>query len=263
MLGLCGAIPDGNSSMSLLNDMLRDLNHHSREQDTIVEQDVPLLNAGRKANYRPGVSAIVIFLLIFFNVLALRYAWHKWFGQDQNTASVESSAQASSQASVMVQNSQPVNIQEASSTHSKTAQLKAEQAARVEELFRQAERALSMDRLTSPVEDNAYSYYQKILELSPGNDAAQSGLVNIAARYLAKGQEQLSLGNRAQADALINRARFVAPDYVGAQPNGGYGRANGNSSSLPNSRHCGRNRENFAGYRSTVTGGKAKRWMAG
>lgn len=209
--------------MSLLNDMLRDLNRHSRVQESVAEHEVPLLNGGRKSSAGIRFSAVVIFLLIFFNVLALRYAWHKWGGSSPDITSKVAAQGSRSQAAVITPSSQPAAFDKAQEADAAAPLIKAEKAARIEELFRQAERALSMDRLTSPVEDNAYSYYQKILELSPGNDAAQSGLVNIAARYLAKGQEQISLGNRAQADALINRARFVAPDYVNAQPNGGYG----------------------------------------
>jgi len=210
--------------MSLLNDMLRDLNHYNRLPESVAEHDVPLLSARPKSGFRFLFSAVVIFLLIFFNVLALRYAWHRWASPAQNTAVVAAPVQThSSEPVAAVQSSGPAIALDGHEAGTNNPQVKAEQAARIEDLFRQAERALSMDRLTSPVEDNAYNYYQKILELSPENDAAQSGLVNIAARYLQKAQEQLSLGNRAQADALINRARFVAPDYVNAQPNGGYG----------------------------------------
>ncbi len=210
--------------MSLLNDMLRDLTHQRRLQEGIVEHEAPLLSSGRKSGSGIRFSVVVIFLLVFFNVLALRYAWHKWVSSAPGAVNIVSTAQVKSSHAVIATQSSiaaiSIDVRESELRHQ---QQKVEQAERIEELFRQAERALSMDRLTAPVEDNAYGYYQKILELSPANDAAQSGLVNIAARYLAKAQEQIQFGNRAQADALINRARFVAPDYVNAQPNGGYG----------------------------------------
>lgn len=210
--------------MSLLNDMLRDLTRQSRLQDGVVEYEAPLLSGVSKTRSGIRFSVVVIFLLIFFNVLALRYAWHKW-GHASEPASKQApvmpSASAPSVAEATV--SHPENVVAKDKANDTGPSLKQQQAVHLEELFRQAERALSMDRLTSPVEDNAYSYYQKILELSPDNDAAQTGLSNIAALYLSKAQEQLALGNRAQADALINRARFVAPDYVNAQSNGGYG----------------------------------------
>jgi MSHA biogenesis protein MshM len=84
---------------------------------------------------------------------------------------------------------------------------------RIEDLLQQASRALRMDRLTSPIEDNAFGYYQKILVLNPDDSRAHAGLEAIAARYLAKAQEQLSLGNQLQADSFKQRANVVAPDY--------------------------------------------------
>ncbi len=84
---------------------------------------------------------------------------------------------------------------------------------RIEDLLLQASRALGMDRLTSPIEDNAFGYYQKILVLNPNNSRAQAGLEAIAARYLTKAQEQLSLGNQQQADTFKQRAKVVAPEY--------------------------------------------------
>lgn len=84
---------------------------------------------------------------------------------------------------------------------------------RIDDLLVQASRALSMDRLTSPIEDNAFGYYQKILILNPNDSRAQAGLEAIAARYLAKAQEQSSLGNQQQADTFKQRANVVAPEY--------------------------------------------------
>ncbi len=60
-----------------------------------------------------------------------------------------------------------------------------------------------MDRLTTPVEDNAYAYYQKILSMSANNNDAKEGLDKIAQRYLIKAQEQSQLGNIAQAEAFM------------------------------------------------------------
>ena len=86
----------------------------------------------------------------------------------------------------------------------------------INDLFAQAERAIGMDRLTAPVEDNAYGYYQKILSLSPSNVAAKEGLDRVASRYMSKAQEQINLGNIQQGEALIQRARFVSERYVQA-----------------------------------------------
>ncbi len=84
---------------------------------------------------------------------------------------------------------------------------------RIADLLLQANRALAMDRLTSPIEDNAFGYYKNILALAPNDLQAHAGLEVIAARYLAKAQEQLNLGNRVQAETFKQRANVVAPEY--------------------------------------------------
>ena len=76
-----------------------------------------------------------------------------------------------------------------------------------------ARQALARDRLTSPIEDNAYSYYQQVLALDANNTLAQQGLLQIAERYLAMAQRQYQRANVAEADTLIKRALKVAPDY--------------------------------------------------
>jgi MSHA biogenesis protein MshN len=209
MFGVYITAAGGNSVMSLLNDMLRDLNQRPSVEG-VDEQDMRLLKGNRKATPRLRMSVAVIFLLIFFNVLALRYVWHKW-----NPAQTATEIQAVVKSpDIKLQTELPKPAAQANAS----PVVNADTAARVEDLFQQAERALSMDRLTAPVEDNAYSYYQKILQLSPDNAEAEAGLVAIAERYLVKAHEQFQAGNRAQAEALVNRARFVAPDYVNAQP---------------------------------------------
>lgn len=87
---------------------------------------------------------------------------------------------------------------------------------RIEDLLQQANRALAMDRLTSPIEDNAFGYYQKILALDPNDSQAKTGLEAIADRYFSKAQEQISLGNKMQAETFKQRANVVAPDYYRA-----------------------------------------------
>ncbi len=84
---------------------------------------------------------------------------------------------------------------------------------RIADLLLQANRALAMDRLTSPIEDNAFGYYKNILALAPNDPQAHAGLEVIAARYFAKAQEQLNLGNRVQAETFKQRANVVAPEY--------------------------------------------------
>ncbi len=86
------------------------------------------------------------------------------------------------------------------------------------ELLLQAKRALVADKLTLPVDDNAFEYYKKMLALAPGNLQARVGFELIAARYLAKAKLQFNRGNSILAETFIERANFVAPDFMRQQP---------------------------------------------
>jgi MSHA biogenesis protein MshN len=70
--------------------------------------------------------------------------------------------------------------------------------------------------LTSPIEDNAYNFYQKILALDSNNHDALEGLDSIAARYLRKAEEAAQQRNLQQAETFLQRARFVSARYVHA-----------------------------------------------
>lgn len=76
-----------------------------------------------------------------------------------------------------------------------------------------ARQAIARDRLTSPFEDNAYSYYQQVLTLDPQNLIAQQGILQLADRYLAMADKKLTAGDRESAAQLFQRAKRVAPDY--------------------------------------------------
>ena len=101
-----------------------------------------------------------------------------------------------------------------------TAKLSLEVERQISNLLLQAEQALSSDRLTAPIEDSAYQYYQEVLRLDKNNDAAQQGLLRVAARYL----QMTGLGDNAsdkvwseqaiqRAGRFIKRAQWVAPEY--------------------------------------------------
>lgn len=85
---------------------------------------------------------------------------------------------------------------------------------RVYKLLQSAERALELDRLTSPIEDNAYRYYQQVLQLSPQNSFARAGMEAIAQRYVDLATEALAQSNRQRAETLLERAEFVVPGYA-------------------------------------------------
>lgn len=80
------------------------------------------------------------------------------------------------------------------------------------QLLDQADQALAAKRLTTPLGDNAYLYYQQVLQLMPTNEEAHQGLATIVDRYLQWSDRALRNGNRDQAAAYVDRAAQVLPE---------------------------------------------------
>lgn len=200
--------------MSLLNDMLRDLSQRQPVLDGTEGYDEQLLQtssiAPKKSN--PWIGLGIFFIAVFIVVLGVSVAIKK------NTTSYTQPEKIASPVITNTVNA-PQNQSVALPLAAEPAAAEIESAAlqnHINDLLQQAERAMVMDRLTTPVEDNAYAYYQKILSMSADNNDAKDGLDKIAQRYLTKAQEQSQLGNVAQAEALLQRARFVSARFVDA-----------------------------------------------
>ncbi len=91
------------------------------------------------------------------------------------------------------------------------------QLVKIGELLGLARAALLRDRLTSPFDDNAYSYYQQVLALDKRNPQALAGLTDLADRYLVIAKSSLAEGNLLRAKTLLHRAQLVAPEYAATQ----------------------------------------------
>jgi len=85
------------------------------------------------------------------------------------------------------------------------------QTLRVTELLRNARRALNLDRLTSPLADNAFDHYSKVLGIDAQNEEAKTGLNVIAERYVELAQDYALEGNTTRAGVLLRRASAVVP----------------------------------------------------
>lgn len=217
--------------MSLLNDMLRDLSHQKPVADGNEGYDATLLSSAsfsQKKNFS-WVSVVAIFITVFVVVLFINYALHKPVVNekltDENTSgSMSLNTDADKAAASPDETSAPAVTpidqgvkQNAITEQAESKPVKSDELNNhITDLMQQAERALGMDRLTAPVEDNAYGYYQKVLTMDASNEDAKFGLDEIAKRYLAKAQEQFAIGNSQAALALIQRARFVSPRFVQA-----------------------------------------------
>ncbi len=207
--------------MSLLNDMLRDLSQRQPVLDGAEGYDEQLLQASSitsKKQYA-WITLSIFFVIVFIAVLGISYASKKLSGA-QSVIAVEpkkiSASHKQTEIASIVSSDKTVVAEPAKA---KTIPEETENTIllnHIRDLLQQAERAMVMDRLTTPVEDNAYAYYQKILSMSANNNDAKDGLDKIAQRYLTKAQEQSQLGNFSQAEALLQRARFVSARFVDA-----------------------------------------------
>ena len=82
---------------------------------------------------------------------------------------------------------------------------------RIAELLRNARGALDLDRLTSPITDNAFDHYSEVLVIDALNGEAKIGLNVIAERYVELAQEYALEGNTTRAGVLLRRASAVVP----------------------------------------------------
>lgn len=216
--------------MSLLNDMLRDLSQGRPVVDGVEGYDNALLHSSSFARKKPQswFPLAILFVVVFVLVLGINYTLNKFssgtneknsvpehtkVANTKNIAAVAGSSRATAiepnAVSAQIDAAQPIQPDKVADDS-----INVELQNHINDLLQQAERAIGMERLTAPVEDNAFGYYQKILSMDAENADAKEGLDQIASRLLVKAQEQMQLGNSAQAGALVQRARFVSARFV-------------------------------------------------
>ena len=84
---------------------------------------------------------------------------------------------------------------------------------RINALLREAEVAMLNNRLTDPVQDNAYSRYQSVLLLEPANSEALTGIQNIAARYIEFAHKTNNRGATKLAGLYWDKAQRIARQH--------------------------------------------------
>ncbi len=85
-------------------------------------------------------------------------------------------------------------------------------APQVQTLLRQANAALEDYQLTIPVEQSAYSLYQQVLRIDPGNEAAKRGLQEIVQRYVWLSRRSLERGEYDRVEQYTERGERLDPD---------------------------------------------------
>jgi|GEM_PF-656963 len=230
--------------MSLLNEMLRDLVKQQKvvAAPVVCSQDILQDTTLLKRSAFNWVPSTVIFVVVFSSVLAFKYFFSsiqlsrhlpapvantnipakEVLPSSQVTPLPGAASNANSAIDALPDNSLQsterkyanTSVDVAVSQNNVGANSNDEQLQRdIADLLLQANRALTQDKLTSPIDDNAYSYFQTIARLSPNHPQVKIGLELIAARYLEKARQELNIGNYQLADIDRQRANFVAPEY--------------------------------------------------
>jgi tetratricopeptide (TPR) repeat protein len=81
------------------------------------------------------------------------------------------------------------------------------------ELLEEADEAITQQRLTTPVDDNALFYYHMVLKIDPDNEEAKAGLEMIIGRYIQWADVALQQGRPDQAFKYLKRASTVDPKH--------------------------------------------------
>ena len=75
--------------------------------------------------------------------------------------------------------------------------------------------SLDADRLLTPVDDNAHAKFMRVLAYDPDNEIALQGLQDIVVRYVQLAGEAGRQGLFADAELMLDRARFIDEDHPG------------------------------------------------
>lgn len=89
----------------------------------------------------------------------------------------------------------------------------AENNERILELLEQARSALEDNRLTTPVDDNAYLRYLQVLAITPDQPDALLGIAAVVDRYLSWAIDDIYAGYYTRAGDYINKAASVDENH--------------------------------------------------
>ena len=82
----------------------------------------------------------------------------------------------------------------------------------VEQYLLKARFAMESDKLTTPEEDNAYLYYQEVIELVPDHEGARQGLTEIANRHADLAEQAIDRFEYVKAERYVSEGLRVQPD---------------------------------------------------
>ena len=156
----------------------------------------------------PNPSVAKKQILVSCGVLVLIVTLFGFIGssQDQSSEPIEISNAANT---VPVDDIKPAQTQQANS-ETEGAWVKPKQQ-EIQKLLGMANDALVAYRLTTPPKVNALYYYERILELDPGNTDAERGLTEIADRYTHLAMRQIYEGHYNRARKYVELGLKIDP----------------------------------------------------
>lgn len=80
---------------------------------------------------------------------------------------------------------------------------------RIDKLLGEAEQALAKQRLTTPVDDNAYLRYLQVLAIDKNNQEAEAGIARIVETYLGWAVEAIDQFQFTRAADMLNKANSL------------------------------------------------------
>jgi serine/threonine-protein kinase PpkA len=126
-----------------------------------------------------------------------------------------------SQIAFYIQNKERNNrfttLYETMSRKQQQAVLEEQQRQRIETLLVAAHTALNENRLTSPVGNNAFEYFQQVLVDSPDNKDALQGIRSITDSLLQRAREKLTSNEFSMARAYVAATSQLLPDHPGIE----------------------------------------------
>ena len=90
--------------------------------------------------------------------------------------------------------------------------LRLQEKADTGKILAQADTALKEYRLTKPKNNNAYDYYQQVLESQPRNEKALKGITGVANAYADLAERKLDKFEYTEARAYVDRGLTVQPE---------------------------------------------------
>lgn len=225
--------------MSLINEMLHDLEDGRARQDKTSAADPALsdsglLNSHSSSTWIPGAIAFVVVgsLLLLQQFNGDKTVEREDVAQLDVDSSKAADIDKPAEKTLLAPNYYPklmsaMTIEEsadlASSTNIGSATLDVNQQSaesdlpetrekKISELLTAASKSFALDRLLSPAEDNACDRYREILLLEPNHPQAIIGLESVANRYINLAKDYADNDNMLRAKVLLRRAESVMPE---------------------------------------------------